>query len=241
MRSIQLLACAVLAVLAMACQAARLPGVTSWACCAILALVVLGCQSSDVEAPERPTRSLLADRLDFDIQREASMLRVTGHRGTKEAGRAVVPVMRGNLAMRVEDDGAIVLEAMDLELDDIQLSAEELPPSGIHLTNLRLHLAGEAAGASGWSDAGDQGFAQGTVDLKLDWAVALRDGGTSALATQTLEDIPIYLAVQPSFRGLLSARVVGLAMDTVWQWAEVIELSDLSLDLRGQAPVPAVL
>lgn len=98
------------------------------------------------------------------------------------------------------------------------------------LTDARVTLASSVTAPASWSDA-DNVVATLPVKLDLGWSITIA-GATTELGTQHLPVIPLDLTL--SGGGDHVDATLALHGDgTLWTWADLIELADLSLSIEA--------
>jgi hypothetical protein len=143
-------------------------------------------------------------------------------------------VDEGRLALRAEHEGALVFDQLDFQVADVTIGADTVPPAGLTLTDIRVHLERPAyAPRTEWSDDGS--FAQGKAefDLLLDWSILGAGGQTFPLATQRIAAVPAKVSVGASVAGEVTVSFDATVTGTFWSWAGIIEMSDLHLVLQA--------
>jgi hypothetical protein len=198
-------------------------------------LFLAACTSS--EAFDPPPASV-RDRLAAD---GASLVVVGDHstgsivarlwRATWEDYAVELGVGAGEIAVSADAAGGLVVEELTLDLAPIDLSTEVFDEP-TRLVDLHVSLAtAPPVAATTWHDA-NTAAATTTVTLKLAWSLAVGDRITP-LGPLTLPNLPLELTVA----GDTDHVEAGLALQadgTLWSWAGLIELGDLSLAITAR-------
>jgi hypothetical protein len=142
----------------------------------------------------------------------------------------VLGIGDGEVALSADAAGDLVVEDLGFALAPIELS-DQIFDEPTALVDLRVDLAADAAPApTTWADA-DTATAAAAVTFRLSWALSVGDRVTP-LGPVTLTQLPLALSV-----GGDAAHVdAGLELHAdgvVWQWADLIELADLSLSIAA--------
>ncbi len=161
--------------------------------------------------------------------------------GMPEAARATLPVQAGRLAVRAHG-GQATLDALSLVLGDVTVPLPGLDP--LVLRDVRLELAAPIDVPARFPDE-DTLWVSAQPAFVLVWSLVAPSGRTVALGPQRLVGITLSMQIQSLRNGRLEARLGGRGSGLLWQWAEVLSLSDLLLDVtfveRGVRPVRPVL
>lgn len=168
-------------------------------------------------------RARLATPETVDWLTEVSVVEVNGTR---------LPLEAGQVQVGVQPDGRLRLDAVELDLADVEVSAPELERD-LPLVGLSVTLAEPVVAEAKWSRLEDAAFAELHVDLILEWAIVTSSGRVVELAPQRIGDIPVDLDVYLGVDGRLNVFLYGTRPGVFWSWADLLELRDLVLDLRG--------
>jgi hypothetical protein len=145
----------------------------------------------------------------------------------------VLPVLAGHVLARVNEQGMLHLEALAVDLPDLDIAPESFPPRGLHLRGLHLALVSDVVAQTAWTDDGDAVTVVGAFDLSFDWGILLGDGAVHPLATQRLRELPFQIDIMRVGAGGLAVHVAAIQEGQVWRWGEFVELSNLIVDLTG--------
>lgn len=207
---------------------------------ALLALVAGGCQPFDeTGVMGGSTRSHLAEQRVLELTAADSRLQVTGQGGDLGGTRSQVEVLGGHVALQAPVRGGLILGDLAVDLDDIVLTVDEAPPSGLRLTGVRLSLAGPVNAEVGWSDSDDVAYGRAFVDLLLEWALVDLDGDVLPLAPQAIRDVDVYFTVQPAPLAVVAADLRVMREGTAWEWAGLFSIRDVDLVLHAEELGPA--
>lgn len=162
----------------------------------------------------------------------ASRAEVTARRllGDDLVETATLAVRGGSLALRALPDGRLAVEALDVDLGDVRLSAATLPPDGLALTAIHVRLRPQAMAAR-WSDGAVTATADG--ELLLDWSLAQQPGEVVPMATQHIAAVPLTVDVARGPGGRLAATLRATRPGTFFDWAGLLELGELVLTVEA--------
>ncbi|MBI5480346.1 MAG: hypothetical protein HY906_15895 [Deltaproteobacteria bacterium] len=201
----------------------------------VLVLLAAACgDSQPAPDPQHSTRELLGATVEFTLGQPGSALAITARRldGADAAThRIALPVPAGSLALRAGADGDLRLEQLEFELDDIVIDAEDLPPAGLHLTDLRVTVDTDIAETS-WSADGTAAVAALTASVTLEWAL-VSAGRVLPLAPQQITAVDLQIEVGPAGDGGVSVTLRGGHSGTVLRPAGTFELSDLVVEINA--------
>lgn len=203
-------------------------------------LVLLGCGSRaetvDVASSTLESRLEQAAELEIGTLGAESIvtLRVGGSLASEpKKPESLLPVQKGSLTLSRDSAGALVLDSIDFEVDDVVVDADTYPPNGVHLTDLRLVLSSAAPLATTWSD--EAATATGTYDLELSWSVIDNDD-VVPLADQALPDLPVEAHVRLTTDDAIRLDLSTYAAGTVWVWGRLLTMSDFQIELVAETP-----
>lgn len=120
----------------------------------------------------------------------------------------------------------------DAALADVTFTAQQLPPNGLTLSRVSFALAEPAVLNLRWFGDGTLGWAKGALTVNVHTALRLSTGGESRLEVARLT-VPVELTVSQTTNGLLGLWVHVASDRTLWNWAGLFELGDLSLSLEA--------
>ncbi|HEY3356460.1 MAG TPA: hypothetical protein VGQ83_24630 [Polyangia bacterium] len=202
---------------------------------AVLLAHLLGACGSLAAAPGT-TRGRVTETLSLRVDLAASRVGLTAHEraGDGRSQRTELRARDGRLALRADGGDTLVIEALDLALKDLKIEREALPPDGLHLTDLALHLPESAAAAATWSLDDGAATAVVTADLELHWALLGPDDDFVPLAPQRIT-VELGVALFTDRAGAVTARLTATRAGAFLTPAGVYELGDLALDLVAAA------
>ena len=131
-----------------------------------------------------------------------------------------------------------MLDAVELPLGDVMISAEALPPKGLVLRN--LVVSAPATHAEIMHDAGrTRSRCAPTLPLSLDWSVQLDDGSLYPLGTVHTEPLNVDIAVVARRRRRRRRRCRRPASAPAGRVDGVAKLSNGTVYLEAGADVTA--
>jgi hypothetical protein len=216
----------------------------------LLLVSAVGCagepESDDwTPRPEDPSLArVLTQPATFDVQPSAidgsgSLAAAVGHVLDEDESANIhaplqLEILGGSVDLRLTRDELLVLQALHVDLDDVALPPEIVPPDGIALTGLSVSLTGPVAGEAEVSD--ERVSASVQLSLAAEWAINLGDGRTHPLNPVRLEQIPAMVVVERNLLGELQLRIGITREGPFWSWLSHFALSDLDLALVGAVP-----
>ena len=196
----------------------------------------LGCagetdSGEPVAAETGPVEQRLAAGIAFDIASDASTVRIGGEVGRERArfDRDDLTVIDGEVRVRSSARHTLVLEELRLSVSDIEISSEVIPPSGVTLTDVSVELVEPVEGSLTWYE--DEGYAEITVDVNVQWALVNSEGRALSLAPQTVEDLTFGITVRKDSRGRVVAELSAHAQGDVIDWPTVTKIDELDVEL----------
>jgi hypothetical protein len=129
-----------------------------------------------------------------------------------------------------------VLDAVELPLGDVTVSAEALPPKGLILRNLIVRAS--ATHAQILHAQADALEVRAKLPLSLDWSMQLDDGSLYQLGTVHTEPLNVDIAVVRA-GGVTTATVQAACLGTCWAVDGVAKLSNGTVYLEAGAEVTA--
>lgn len=203
-----------------------------------------GCGEEPAPAPpdQATVRERLVDgpRIIGLLADEASIsLTVHLRRGDGWHGYPASPALaHGFVTLAARPDGNLQVVAARLTFEDIVVGDKGLPPTGLHLTDVRIATAEKhECSWVDWSDDGDSCAADVPVGLDLDWSLVASDGAVRPLATQHLPPIGLSVDVSRDAAGI-TAQLAADEPGLLWSWAGLVEFRDLELDIPGHELIP---
>jgi hypothetical protein len=144
-----------------------------------------------------------------------------------QTGSVALAIAGGDVTLAADADGALAADGLEIDLGPIDLPSVIDKPA--RLDHVRLVLARPLALATAWSDD-DDANAAGELELELDWTLVV-DGNAVPLGAQHLGPLPLALTVAGTGDAFDAALAIH-ASGELWRWADLVALSDLSLELR---------
>lgn len=201
---------------------------------ACLVPILAACTSSPAGAPPAASvRDLLTtDGAMLAVSPTASDGAITARLWSTqwEDSAVELAITGGELAVSANDGGRVALDAVAVDLAPIALSAEVFDEP-TRLVDLHAELAADPPLAdTTWTNA-DAGTARTTIALELSWSLEVSDRITP-LGPVTLSGLPVELELTGT-GDHVDARLALQSDGTLWSWAGLIELADLSLSLTA--------
>lgn len=202
--------------------------------CLVSILALAACGSSPAGSPPAGSvRDMLAtDGAVLAVSPTASNGAIVARlfRSNWEDNPVALAITGGQLAVSANDAGRISLDEVAVDLAPIALSADVFDEP-TRLVDLHAELAADAPWAdTTWTDA-DAGTATTTIALKLSWSIEVSDRVTP-LGPVMLSGLPVELDLAGS-ADHIDATLSLQSDGTLWSWAGLIELADLSLSLSA--------
>lgn len=151
-------------------------------------------------------------------------------------GDATLELRRGEAVIATTPEGDVVIDELAIELDDVVIGPEDLPPIGLRLTDLRVRLDDQAwCDHVAWTPERDSCYAEAPATLVLEWALVAPSGAVYPLQPQKLDGFTLYTNAYADERGVLRVDVMGVATGAAWSWAGIVELTDVMFVTHGYA------
>jgi hypothetical protein len=151
-----------------------------------------------------------------------------------EVNQKAIPLTGGSIDVQADLIGELQLDATDIHLGDIDVPPTADRPVELHFTDVKLALPKPIAAATEWSAAGDAGFTHIDTDVQLIWSLVTKDGQVIPLAPQNIKKVPLEIDVFEAGNGRLTSTVHGEIQGPFYDWAGILEMSDLTVDLRAE-------
>ena len=205
---------------------------------------VAGCGEEPAAAPpgEATVRERLVDgpRAIGLLADQASIsLTVRLRRGDGWHGYQAFPALaHGFVTLAARPEGHLQVVAARMSFEDIVVGDKGLPPSGLHLTDVRIATADQhECSWVDWSEDGNSCAADVPIALDLDWSLVASDGVVHPLATQHLPPIGLRVDAGRDAAGI-TAELAASEPGLLWSWAGLVEFRDLELDVPGHELIP---
>lgn len=185
-------------------------------------------------ATHGPLGSTLADGLQVDLMEAGHVSCTVEARDQVRTGD--VAIEGGAVMLSLGNGGVLDIEAVDVALGDLVL--EEHVDTPMKLMNVSATWIPTDAIKTIWSgDSKVYGSANGTLTIR--WALSTRDGHMIELADQTIEQVGVDLDAWVAADGRVEISAAGAVPGTFFEWAGLVELSDLSFELSGLSKTTA--
>ena len=165
----------------------------------------------------------------------ASRVTFTIEGGYKSATPVAMTVAQPLVKLHTSGDRAM-LDAIELPLGDVTISADALPPKGLRLRNLIVKAP--ATRAQIMHAQADALELRATLPLSLDWSMQLDDGSLYPLGTVHTESLNVDIAVVRE-NGETTATMQAACLGTCWAVDGVAKLSDGTIYVEAGAEVTA--
>lgn len=201
-------------------------------------LFLLGCIAAAAGCAEGHPQA--SDSLAAPVQVEtgavaASTVSFTIEGGFANASHVAMTVDQPLVRLHTTGDRAM-LDAVELPLGDVAISAAALPPKGLILRHLVVKAP--ATRADIMHDEDDALELRATLPLSLDWAMQLDDGSLYPLGTVHTEPVNLDINIVRA-DGRTTATVQAACLGTCFAVDGVAKLSNGSIYLETAADVTA--
>jgi hypothetical protein len=200
-------------------------------CVASLGLGAMGCSDGHVATSDSlampvavETGAVADSRVSFTIEG-----------GYASATQVAMTVGQPLVKLHTSGDRA-VLDAIELPLGDVMISAEALPPKGLILRNLIVRAP--AMHAEIMHAQADALEVRANLPLSLDWSMQLDDGTLYPLGTVHTAPLDVDISVV-RVNGATTATVQAACLGTCWAVDGVAKLSDGTVYVEAGAEVTA--
>ena len=144
-----------------------------------------------------------------------------------QAGEVTLAIDNGELDVTADAGGQLAASRLSINLEPIDIP-ESVFGKPAQMTNVRLSLADTPHCSTTWRDA-DDADASAIVRFDLDWSLSVNGSGTP-LGTQHLSAIPLDVMLTGA-GDHVDATIAVHATGEVWSWADLFQLTALSLQL----------
>ena len=205
---------------------------------ALSCVALVACTSPDA-SPSEPTsmRERLATQTHLYVATRGSAGAITAQRRTDDGWAEQLVDLKldgGELVASSTRGGAIAVTGLELSFETISIPATVIGHAA-DLTKPHLHLAAPAEVAAAWSDD-DNAEASAELDLELSWSLTV-DGASLPIGAPDLPPLPVKLQLIGD-GARVTAELRLHAAGEVWNWADLVKLSDLELVLGASTPSP---
>lgn len=167
------------------------------------------------------------------VRDEASTGSITARRRVGEAwngGTTELTIERGYVQLSMDDSGRLAINRLALDLAPIELGLFEKPAQ---LQDVQVRLAEPVQGDVVWR-SDDEAVAVMSMPFAFDWAIKFRDDAQPyPLATQQLPAANVAISLGGS-GDHVSARIDIDASGELWNWADVLQMTDISASLEAE-------
>ena len=132
---------------------------------------------------------------------------------------------RGELVVLAEPSGALLVQRLELALAPITIPSTVIG-RGATLTDVRLALAAPMRVPATWTD-GREGHASARLPLELSWSLVF-EGNATPLGVVALRPLPVTMGLAAA-DGEIASELAIEAPGTLWSWAGLVRLGDLTL------------
>jgi hypothetical protein len=196
---------------------------------AFFGFVVAGCASGAPAASSLPLSSPLSIASTAASAKGSVTFTIAGG----FAGPTPLSMAMSDATLQLTSTGARAeLESLVVPLADLDISAAALPPNGLSLRKLSLHV--DRAAATVLSADEDSLSLRAEAPLVLHWSLVLDDGSLYALAPTPTDALPITVAVSRKGDGL-AVTLEATCHGTCWSDPGVAALSDGDVKLQADA------
>lgn len=201
-------------------------------------LFLLGCIAAAAGCAEGHSQA--SDSLAAPVQVEtgavaSSTVSFTIEGGFASATQVAMTVDQPLVRLHTTGDRAM-LDAIELPLGDVTISAQALPPKGLILRHLVVKAP--ATRAAIMHEQADALELRATLPLSLDWSMQLDDGSLYPLGTVHTSPVNVDINVVRA-NGQTTATVQAACLGTCFAVDGVAKLSDGSIYLEAAADVTA--
>ena len=151
-----------------------------------------------------------------------------------EDGVVDLQLAGGELVTHAAPGGAIALTSVEFELQTIEIPAT-LTGHAASLTRPRLELTAPATAAATWT-GDDSADVEVDLALQLSWSLTV-DGVGVQVGAPHLPPLPVKLALSGDGARVSADLRIHVAGE-LWDWANLVKLSDLVLVLGADTPSP---
>jgi hypothetical protein len=145
-------------------------------------------------------------------------------------GDSTLVIESGELFVAVDASGRLSLSKLEVRLAPIEIP-EEVFKKPAQLSDVRIKLTDTVAGTAQWA-SDDEASASLPLMLDLEWAIAI-SGGKTPLGTQRLPPVDVDLTLAGDGT-TVEARIGLAATGMLWNWAGLLELTHLELQLQAR-------
>ncbi len=164
---------------------------------------------------------------------DASTGTVTARRWTTSGwleGDTPLDIESGELRAQIDANGRLTLDAFEVAIAPVDIP-EDVFKKPAQLADLKIKLTEATSGAATWSTQ-NEATARVTMKLDLAWSIAV-NGGKTPLGAQELPPVDVDLTLEGDGE-YVGARVALAAAGELWNWAGLLQLTRLDLQLGAE-------
>jgi hypothetical protein len=198
-------------------------------------ILMCSCGGDDPPPEESPLRDRLAAGVAVTLEpaSEAASVHSTVDFGmTMDEFDLRFGLDAGTVAFRADGPEAIVIESLELELGDLEISPAAFPPDGLTFTDVRATLTEPVSGAATWSPADVDVLATVVGVLRVEWSVAQEGAAPLPLSPVDVDAVELRLDAVPE-GDRVRVMLIGDRRGDILSWADSVTLSDLVLSVGG--------
>jgi hypothetical protein len=139
-------------------------------------------------------------------------------------------ILAGDVVVSADERGDVSVEMLDFDVDSLDVSITDGSP--IRLVDIRAGLLHAATGDASWIDDNTAGVSA-IAALFVDWALEV-DGRTQPLGQLRPPAMPLDVALIGD-ADAVDATLAITGTGTLWSWADLVELGDLSLTFSASS------
>jgi len=201
---------------------------------ALALLPLLTACSADLGAPPPASaRAYLEAGADVDVSATDSAGTVGAAHHTPDgwsSGLSNLTIDAGSIALSTNADGTLELDDVALDLGSIEIP-ESVLGYEVELTDVHIGLKAPVVMVPQWN-GDNEAHGNAELELAITWSLT-NHGTTSPLGSPELPRLPVALDITGSGAGVhVEMRVT--APGTLWTWANLLELQDLTLIVVGR-------
>jgi hypothetical protein len=140
--------------------------------------------------------------------------------------QTALEIQRGYVRTSIDANGQLAIQRLELDLAPIELGIFERPAQ---LQDVHIRLAQPVMADVAWSSEDDATTAM-AMPFEFDWSVKLQGDEPFQLATQRLPETSadVMLAGDGDH---VAALIDVKASGELWNWADILEMTDISISL----------
>jgi len=200
----------------------------------LLCVFASACSAEGADGLEPQDDATLRSRLEkpttLVIDSAASLVAATAH--TDQDGDAMpieFSIVDGRVDLIAQPSGEIVVHEFELDLGDVTVSADFLPPNGLELRELKVRMDYPVVAEPEWSEDGTAASGDVMMSITADWSAVFNDNVYS-LRSIVLPELLVHAHLALSGNTVL-AQVSAVKSGTFWNWAGKFQMSDLVVEV----------